>query len=173
MIADYRRGATSVDDEHMLDFLLGAGPRRRLSSSFRPEPERPAFFDWHRQRSIHVHCWSQDEFWPVVGFGIEALGHRWEHVDGFRTGDPAADGIEFGLALGKDTVSLPPAVRVQRWYAAIGVWNAAQPPDVSAQLADAQRDAAALRASTSWRVTAPLRLASDKARAVRSRLRQH
>jgi len=167
VIADFRRGVTSVDDEHMLDFLL-------LSTDHHlpPDADRAAVFEWHRQRSIHVHCWSDDEFWPVVGFGVEALCHRWEHVDGFCTSDPAADGIEFGFVLRKDTVALPPAVRAERWYAAVAAWEEADQTDLALQLADARHEAAALRASTSWRMTAPLRRASDLASRLRAKLRQ-
>jgi SAM-dependent methyltransferase len=167
VIADFRRDIRHVDDEHLLDFLVGAGPGASYLD-LPAEAERPGFFDWHRQRSIHVHCWSQGEFWPVIGFGIEALGHRWEHVDGFATDDPAADGIEFGFALRKAALPLAREVRVARWYAAVAAWDAAQPHHLAQRLADACRDAEALRASTSWRVTAPLRRGTDTARALRN-----
>jgi SAM-dependent methyltransferase len=169
VIADFRRGATRVDDEHLLDFLNGI-ERVHAYLDLPPEPERAAFLDWHRDRSVHVHCWADDEFWPVVGFGVEGLGHRWEHVDGFGTSDPASDGIEFGFVLRKDTVPMPAALRTERWYAAIEAWRAARPDDLLNRLAGAERDAAAVRASTSWQVTAPLRRASDAARGLRSRL---
>jgi hypothetical protein len=107
----------------MLDFLVGAGKRvdfLRVPA----EAERPAYFEWHRKRTIHVHCWAQGEFWPVVAYGIESLGHQWEHVDGFGTADPTADGIEFGFVLRKGAPSLPPAVRAAQWHVAIEAANA-------------------------------------------------
>jgi SAM-dependent methyltransferase len=169
VVADFRRGARHVDDEHMMDFLAGAGPGASYLD-MPPEPERQEFFDWHRERSIHVHCWSQDEFWPVIGFGIEALDHHWEHVDGFATDDPAADGIEFGFVLRKDPVPCECAVRLQRWHAAVAAWDGAQPHRLAQQLDDARREADALRNSTSWRLTAPLRAAADKGRALQARV---
>jgi SAM-dependent methyltransferase len=169
VIGDYRRQARRVDESHLLDFPTGADPSAMFLE--RPsEAERERLFAWHRDRSVQVHCWSQFEFWPVVGFGIEALGHQWEHVDGFATDNPASDGLEFGFVARKGFPRRTTEVRLHRWYADVAAWDAAQPHGLAADLAAARAEAAAVRHSNSWRITAPLRLGADSVRRVKARL---
>ena len=49
---------TTVTDDHVEDFLRGVGEWQDDWSA----DARSEAIERHRQRSIHVHCWSQDEF---------------------------------------------------------------------------------------------------------------
>jgi SAM-dependent methyltransferase len=92
LVAEYEAGVTEVDDDHITDFLEG------LPEEY--ESERRRFsYDVHRMRSIHVHCWDDQEFMDVLLYGVEHLGWRWEFVDGMVSDDQGEDGIEFGFVL--------------------------------------------------------------------------
>lgn len=95
LVSDYEAAAMVPDDEHLLEFLLGAdqGPDFVLPDD--PE-ERDRLFAWHRDRSIHVHCWTDDEFVDVLCYSSEVLGHEWELRDRLTT---AQSGMEFGYVL--------------------------------------------------------------------------
>ena len=98
LAAEHDAGVTVVDDEHMVDFLTQSGPE----AAFIQMPEggdRAEFFDWHRRRSIHVHCWADGEFDAVLDY-CRTLGQRWDIVDRLPLAD---DGIEFGYVLRKAT----------------------------------------------------------------------
>jgi SAM-dependent methyltransferase len=55
--SEYARGVVDVDDDHLRDFLDNTG--QAVPENFE---ERQAFFDWHRDRSIHVHVWDERSF---------------------------------------------------------------------------------------------------------------
>jgi len=110
LIRDHAANATSPDDEHMVEFLLGAdqGPDFVLPE----DPEvRARLFAWHRGRSIHVHCWTDDEFEEVLHHCRSELGQRWKVVDRLAS---AESGMEFGYVLvrGRDRG------RTRRWFSA-------------------------------------------------------
>jgi SAM-dependent methyltransferase len=107
LVAEFEDGATEVDDSHILEFLGAVGDPdfKRLSGG--SENERRAILDRHRQRSIHVHCWTEDEFLAVLLYTVRRLGHRWEFVDGVTVDDEGPSGIEFGYVLRRSTVNLP------------------------------------------------------------------
>jgi SAM-dependent methyltransferase len=115
LIADHQAGITEVDDEHMLDFLSKAGPE----ASYLGVPEEPAvrahWFRWHRERSIHVHCWSEDEFPDVIAYGVRALGHAWELVDAVATDAQGSTGAEFGYVLRRATPAAPAGTWADRF----------------------------------------------------------
>ena len=75
--------------------------------------ERAAILEFHRQRSIHVHCWTDDEFLPVLLYGIRHLGQRWMLMDRVHPGD---EGFEFGFVL-KRRGEWRPARRLARQFA--------------------------------------------------------
>jgi SAM-dependent methyltransferase len=94
LIDDHARGVTQVDDEHIEEFLTLAD--KEASYTIAPDPEnRDAFYNWHRERSIHVHCWTDTEFHQVLIYATIGLGLSWEIVDGVRL----ADDLEFGYVL--------------------------------------------------------------------------
>ena len=52
LVNEYRLDVRTVDDAHVEDFCRGTGEHVDEWS----EEERHKRFDWHRERSIHVHC---------------------------------------------------------------------------------------------------------------------
>ena len=105
LVREFEAKVTEVDDAHIDDFLRNASPivvaadGAHAHMDTLPVDERAKLFDHHRLRSIHAHCWSEDEFLPVIGFAIEQLGHEWELVDGVLSDDEGPDGFEFGYLL--------------------------------------------------------------------------
>jgi SAM-dependent methyltransferase len=94
LIADHATGSRTVDDEHLEEFLRGTGDWDEAWDA----TERAAQFDLHRQRSIHVHCWTQEEFLPVVRYSVTDMGLSWELLDALFYEDVPGS-IEFGLVL--------------------------------------------------------------------------
>ncbi|HSO97278.1 MAG TPA: methyltransferase domain-containing protein [Acidimicrobiia bacterium] len=88
LVAEHRAGVTAVDDDHIETFLAET---RDGPSPFDVHP-----LDWHRQRSIHAHCWADVEFQAVLLYGVRHLRWRWHLIDWFPT---APDGVEFGFLL--------------------------------------------------------------------------
>jgi hypothetical protein len=66
-------------------------------------------FEVNRERSIHVHCWSEDEFLPVVEHTIVEMGMQWELLDAVFVED-VPDGFEFGFVMRRSSVTTPPSV---------------------------------------------------------------
>jgi SAM-dependent methyltransferase len=122
LVAEYEAGVTEVDDAHILEFIQHTEVDGDRKVEGKTEAERAELFEWHRQRSIHVHCWSEDDFQPIIDYVISALGHEWEFVDGILTDDEGPEGIEFGYVLRRSTVPLPPDVRAQRFEATRAAW---------------------------------------------------
>lgn len=104
LVDEHRRGVTEVDEDHLIEFLTQAGE----GASFLGVPEEPTerqrFFDWHRERSIHVHCWSQEEFPAVIAHCIDHLGQDWQLVDLLTVAEEGPNGIEFGYVLRRSTI---------------------------------------------------------------------
>ena len=91
LVAEYDAGVTTVDDDHLTEFLLATTPNlaSTIDATSVSAEERAANLEWHRQRSIHAHCWTDDEFLPVLMYGIEHLYQRWmlmDHVHPKATG---------------------------------------------------------------------------------------
>ena len=85
LIEDHATGSRTVDDEHLEEFLRGTGDWNEAWDA----TERAAQFDLHRQRSIHVHCWTQEEFLPVVRYSVTDMGLSWELLDALLGGGGA------------------------------------------------------------------------------------
>ena len=103
LLDEHDRGITVVDDEHIRGFCEAIWEQEPIH----PEPVRswhdpsaldPARYDLHRRRTIHVHCWSADEF-VVLLAGLVVGGLGWELVDQFVADDAEPAGIEFGVLL--------------------------------------------------------------------------
>lgn len=102
LVAEHAAGVKAVDDQHLFEFITLAEPAEALTS--KPETcDRDAFYAWHRERSIHVHCWTEDEFDDVLDYAQRAMRQRWVIVERLPLQD---DGFEFGYVLRK-TGGLP------------------------------------------------------------------
>jgi SAM-dependent methyltransferase len=105
LVADYRDRVTVVSDEHIEDYLRKTDV---WDPTWTPEQEREQF-ELNRQRSIHVHCWSEDEFLPVVEHTIVEMGMQWELLDAVFVED-VPGGFEFGFVLRRSSVTAEPTV---------------------------------------------------------------
>ena len=116
VLDEHRRGVTAVDDTHIREFCaaLYAGPvihPPEVRDWHDPERLDDERLKLHRRRSIHVHCWSPEEFATLlVGIVASGLG-AWTLSDLYLRDDlDADDGIEFGLALERPPVVTGDAV---------------------------------------------------------------
>ena len=109
VIADYRDHVTVVSDEHLEDHLRKTGVWQDSWTA----KDRRREFAFNRDRSIHAHCWSEDEFLPVLEHTILAMGLRWELLDAMFVED-VTDGFEFGFALRRPLEDADPSVVAQR-----------------------------------------------------------
>jgi SAM-dependent methyltransferase len=122
LVEEYKAGVTEVDDAHIIEFIEHTEVEWHPSTVGKSEAELAELYEWHRRRSVHVHCWTEDDFAPVIDYVITHLGHEWEFVDGILADDEGPDGIEFGYVMRRSTVPLPPPVRAQRFRASHEAW---------------------------------------------------
>jgi SAM-dependent methyltransferase len=97
LVREHRERVRVVDDQHLFDFITRAEP----AEAFTRRPTnwtRDQFYEWHRDRSIHVHCWTEEDFDEVLAYCTSALRQRWEVADRLPLED---EGFEFGYALRK------------------------------------------------------------------------
>jgi SAM-dependent methyltransferase len=149
VLDEHRRGVAAVDDAHIREFcaVLYAGPvihPPEVRDWHDPERLDDERLELHRRRSIHVHCWSPEEFATLlVGIVASGLG-AWTLSDVYLRDDlDAEDGIEFGLVLER-----PPDVTgdaVAQAAAFAKEWAAAVASDPRRDPARLVRFAAAIR----------------------------
>jgi SAM-dependent methyltransferase len=115
---------TSVADEEIISFLEKVHPEecRRLYEG--TADERASILAAHRARSIHVHCWTEEEFADVVAYCIGELGHGWDFLDGLIADDEGPEGIEFGYVLRKEFQREERASAARRFEAVWSDWLA-------------------------------------------------
>lgn len=120
---EHQAGVTEVDDAHIEEFLdsvAAAGAGARLSED---PVERKEQIDANRRRSIHVHCWDQDEFEPVLRYCVDPLGQRWEFVDAALREDGGPDSIEFGFVVRKSVAVVHSSILGDRFGDAWMQWR--------------------------------------------------
>jgi SAM-dependent methyltransferase len=98
LVEDHASGMRSVSDAHVEEFLRHTGGWDERFDDHADDEGRAAYFDRHRQRSIHVHCWTEHEFLDVLYHAVTAMDMRWELLDALLVED-VWGGFEFGYAL--------------------------------------------------------------------------
>ncbi len=125
VIDEFDAGITEVSDHHIAEFCEAIW----VQPPFHPEPVRswhdparlgPDLFALHRRRSIHVHCWTGDEFVSLLTTLAAAdivtfrLVHAWMREDEDSRSD------EFGLVLERiDGHPQAPADLLDAWCDAV------------------------------------------------------
>lgn len=122
IVREYEAQVTHVDDEHIDEFLRFTEDDYQTSVAALTPEAREKLFELHRQRSIHVHCWAEDDFQPVIDYAIETLGHHWEFADGILTDDEGPEGIEFGYVMRRSEIDLEPQVRARHFRSTRQSW---------------------------------------------------
>jgi SAM-dependent methyltransferase len=123
LIDEFEAKITEVDDAHIIDFLQNTESDEGWDRfEALPAEARRATIEAQRQRSIHAHCWQEDEFLEVLLYVIGQLGHEWDFVDGVLSDDEGPEGFEFGYVLRRSAVGgLGAEERRQRFA---GTWEA-------------------------------------------------
>ena len=100
VVAEHKAGTTVVDDDHIVEFILHADHLMRREEGTDPEPLTDELIEAHRLRSIHAHCWTEDEFVDVLLYCARELKVGFSLVDGFSA-RAGRGGWEFGFVLEK------------------------------------------------------------------------
>jgi SAM-dependent methyltransferase len=148
LLDEHLRGVTDVSDDHLEDFLDATEPGWRSPADASPTDSRAELLEYHRRRSIHVHCWTEMEFRDVLVHAVGHMGHSWDVIDALFVDDEGPEGFEFGFALRRDTIVVKPQVRAARLRSTIDQLHVEH--DTSTQLATrlhtAEAEAAEARA---------------------------
>lgn len=126
LIEEFRDGISEVSREHIEEFcaaIYAQPPMHPPEVRAWHDPARldDDMLDLHRRRSIHVHCWSAEEFASLL-VGLLALGLiSIGLVDQLFGEDDGADQTEFGLVLEKlaDTGPLAAMTFAERWVGGV------------------------------------------------------
>jgi len=120
LVAEHEAGITEVDDAHLVECLA------HTIGLPDDQAELPELLELHRHRSLHVHCWDEDEFFPVLRYGVEDLSMRWEFVDGLLTDEAGPGGFEFGFVLRRSETDLGASVLAERLERSWVAWREAR-----------------------------------------------
>lgn len=118
LVADHAAGEQEVSDEHIEEFLRHTGSWEAQWDDDPDADSRREVFAVHRKRSIHVHCWTEDEFVAVIEHTIVQMAMTWELLDALFVAD-VPNSFEFGLVLQRSPVPLEPTIRRHRLQMAL------------------------------------------------------
>lgn len=125
LVVEYEAQVTEVDDDHIVDFIRLTGTDDYEAYLAMSDAEKAEHIEFHRRRSIHAHCWKEDEFLEVILHAIEHLDQEWEFLDGVLSEDEGPEGFEFGYVLRRsDVPDIPAAERRQRFADTWNLWLA-------------------------------------------------
>jgi SAM-dependent methyltransferase len=114
LLDDFERHVTEVDADHIAEFceaIFHQPPIHpdEVRAWYDPAHLDEARVDLHRRRSIHVHCWTPEEFAAVMAALLARGIVSWDLVDLYFFDDPGAVDNEFGFVLER-----PPAPETPR-----------------------------------------------------------
>jgi SAM-dependent methyltransferase len=105
-LAKFRQGVTQVQHEEIREFCSAIYYQRPFLPTavrewYNPQRLDAELVELHRRRTIHVHCWSPEEFASLIA-GLLACGlASWKFAGFYLPGEPRQ--IEFGLVLERGT----------------------------------------------------------------------
>jgi hypothetical protein len=115
LLDEFGRGVTEVDVEHIREFCEAIFNQPPIHPDDVRDWHDPAQLDeervdLHRRRTIHVHCWTPEEFAVVLAGGLARDLMSWQLVDLYFF-DDAGDqpDNEFGLVLERSRTRCAPA----------------------------------------------------------------
>ena len=97
---EHDAGITAVDDDHIVEFIVHADRLMRREEGAEPHPLTPELVEAHRLRSVHAHCWTEDEFLDVLAYVVRDLGVGFTLLDG-ASARAGRGSWEFGFVLRK------------------------------------------------------------------------
>jgi hypothetical protein len=106
VLAKFREGVTQIDDQDIKEFCSAIYYQPPMLPTavrewYNPLRLNPELLKLHRRRSIHVHCWSPEEFASLIaGLLVDGLV-SWRFADLYFPEHPRT--IEFGLVLERGT----------------------------------------------------------------------
>lgn len=127
LVEEHAAKVTEVSDEHVREFVTKASVHDVPAD----ESEWPEVIELHRRRSIHVHCWTETDFPPVLVHAIRELGQRWELADVATVAEGGPGSFEFGYLLRRTTSDLGPDVLAERFEALLHVMAGTTHPAAS------------------------------------------
>jgi SAM-dependent methyltransferase len=143
LVEEYENDVDEVDEEHLVEFLTHIGAEGEISSASSSDGDRrEAILSLQRRRSIHVHCWTFEEFVEVINYSIERLGHAWQFVDGLLADESDPVCQEFGLVLRRSSAEVDPSALAKLFRESLSAWVAEErSPCKPAILAEERRQA--------------------------------
>ena len=102
VLAKFQQRATQITDAEIREFCSAIYYQppflpANVREWYKPQHLDSEAFELHRRRSIHVHCWSPEEFASLIAGLLAADLVSWKFTDLYLPGDPRQ--IEFGLVL--------------------------------------------------------------------------
>jgi SAM-dependent methyltransferase len=134
LLDDFERQVTEVDAEHIREFCGAIFNQPPIHPDEVRDWHDPARLDderlsLHRRRTIHVHCWTPEEFAVVIAGGLARGLMTWELIDLYFF-DDAGDqpDNEFGLVLVRPTEPSAPTDQcvafIHKWAdLVLGDWD--------------------------------------------------
>lgn len=107
LIAEYEQDVRAVDDAHLRAYALN------LYQFQGDEQELKEFIERLALRSIHVHAWTEEHFFPVLDHAVGVLDCDLDMLELLLPED-ITPSLEFGYVLRRSTVYLPAAQRRSR-----------------------------------------------------------
>jgi SAM-dependent methyltransferase len=126
LLQEFRNGVTDVDEAHIIEFCEAIYRQPPIHPAIVREWHNPARIDdalvaLHRRRSIHVHCWSPEEFASLIAGSLAHGLMSWKLCSVyFEENNPG--GGEFGVVLERVPHDTPESLCrqfVQDWVACL------------------------------------------------------
>jgi SAM-dependent methyltransferase len=167
LVEEYEGKLREVDEAHMLEYV-------RIVEDFQGDGEELQERLAHaRRRSVHVHCWTEPGFFPVLEYAVGELGTDFELME-LVVADDIRGSKEFGYILRRPVVEAKPADWAARLTAARdllldtrtaqGEWSVQR--HVQAQLAAREQEVKRLRKDLARSEAALARIRGSKPYAV-------